>query len=222
MATDIDAVDWRSVCPISSALDVLGDKWSLLIIRDLLIHGPRTYSEFLASPEHISTNILASRLKLLTCLKLIERTDPEGTAAQQRLPTHRKRYRPAARPGGTGSMGADPPQGSPSQHGQYFMTTPTDNSDKPRSKKALVIGVGAEKGLGASISARFAREGFHVIVAGRTRTESLEQVVQQIRSSGGTATASPGRRYPGSRRAGALRSGLRYGRQPGCGRLQRR
>jgi len=52
----------------------------LLIIRDLLIHGPRTYSEFLASPEHISTNILASRLKLLTCLKLIERTDPEGTA----------------------------------------------------------------------------------------------------------------------------------------------
>ena len=80
MASDIDAVDWRSVCPISSALDVLGDKWSLLIIRDLLIHGPRTYSEFLASPEHISTNILASRLKLLSCLKLIERTDPEGTA----------------------------------------------------------------------------------------------------------------------------------------------
>ena len=68
------------------------------------------------------------------------------------------------------------------------MTTPTDNSDKPWSKKALVIGVGAEKGLGASISARFAREGFHVIVAGRT-AQSLEQVVQQIRSSGGTATA---------------------------------
>ena len=80
MANDIDGVDWRSVCPISSALDVLGDKWSLLIIRDLLIHGPRTYSEFLASPEHISTNILASRLNLLTCLKLIERTNPQATA----------------------------------------------------------------------------------------------------------------------------------------------
>jgi len=80
MANDIDGVDWRSVCPISSALDVLGDKWSLLIIRDLLIHGPRTYSEFLASPEHISTNILASRLNLLTCLKLIERTKPQATA----------------------------------------------------------------------------------------------------------------------------------------------
>jgi len=80
MANDIDGVDWRSVCPISSALDVLGDKWSLLIIRDLLIHGPRTYSEFLASPERISTNILASRLNLLTCLKLIERINPQASA----------------------------------------------------------------------------------------------------------------------------------------------
>jgi DNA-binding HxlR family transcriptional regulator len=78
--SDDGNVDWRSVCPISSALDVLGDKWSLLIIRDLLIHGPRTYSELLASPEHISTNILASRLSLLTYLKLIERTNPEGAA----------------------------------------------------------------------------------------------------------------------------------------------
>ena len=67
-------IDWRSACPISSALDVLGDKWSLLIIRDLIIHGPRTYSDFLLSSEHISTNILASRLSLLAHLKLIERT----------------------------------------------------------------------------------------------------------------------------------------------------
>ena len=80
MNNGMDGVDWRSVCPISSALDVLGDKWSLLIIRDLLIHGPRTYSELLASPERISTNILASRLSLLTYLKLIERTNPQGTA----------------------------------------------------------------------------------------------------------------------------------------------
>jgi len=80
MGREIDGVDWRSVCPISSALDVLGDKWSLLIIRDLLIHGPRTYSELLASPERISTNILASRLNLLTGLKLIERTNPQAAA----------------------------------------------------------------------------------------------------------------------------------------------
>jgi len=79
MAANTDLVDWRSICPISSALDVLGDKWSLLIIRDLLIHGTRTYSEFTKSREHISTNILAVRLDTLTCLKLIERTDPEGS-----------------------------------------------------------------------------------------------------------------------------------------------
>ncbi len=78
MTTKVAGVDWRSVCPISSALDVLGDKWSLLIIRDLLIHGSRTYSEFLGSKEHISTNILASRLELLTCLKLIERANPDA------------------------------------------------------------------------------------------------------------------------------------------------
>jgi DNA-binding HxlR family transcriptional regulator len=80
LATNTDEVEWRSVCPISSALDVLGDRWSLLIVRDLLIHGTRTYSQFLESPEHISTNILASRLSLLGCLKLIERTHPDATA----------------------------------------------------------------------------------------------------------------------------------------------
>ncbi len=80
MGTDIEQIDWRSACPISSALDVLGDKWTILIIRDLLIHGTRTYSDFLASPEQISTNILAARLKMLTCLKLIERTNPDASA----------------------------------------------------------------------------------------------------------------------------------------------
>ncbi|MEI8120311.1 MAG: helix-turn-helix domain-containing protein [Actinomycetes bacterium] len=79
MANSVGNV-WRSVCPISSSLDVLGDKWSLLVIRDLIIHGTRTYSQFLEAPEHISTNILASRLDLLTCLKLIERANPDATS----------------------------------------------------------------------------------------------------------------------------------------------
>ena len=79
MKNKIEGLDWRSVCPISSALDVIGDKWSLLIIRDLLIHGTRTYSEFLDSKEHISTNILATRLEQLTHLKLIERTNPQAS-----------------------------------------------------------------------------------------------------------------------------------------------
>lgn len=77
---DTEFTEWRSCCPISSALDVLGDKWSLLIIRDLIVHGPQTFSQFLNAPEHISTNVLASRLKLLTRLNLIERTDPNASA----------------------------------------------------------------------------------------------------------------------------------------------
>ena len=72
--------DWRSACPISSGLDLLGDKWSLIIIRDLITHGTRTYSEFLESPEQISTNILAERLRMLTSMSLIERIDPNGAA----------------------------------------------------------------------------------------------------------------------------------------------
>jgi DNA-binding HxlR family transcriptional regulator len=54
----------RSRCPVACTLDVLGDKWSLLVVRDV-IRGKRRYAEFLASPEGIPTNILADRLKRL-------------------------------------------------------------------------------------------------------------------------------------------------------------
>lgn len=52
----------RSDCPINFALETFGDSWSLLIIRDMIYFGKKTYSEFLASEEGIATNILASRL----------------------------------------------------------------------------------------------------------------------------------------------------------------
>lgn len=55
----------RSDCPISCSLDVFGDKWSLLIIRDVMLRGKVSYSEFLESEEKISTNILANRLSVL-------------------------------------------------------------------------------------------------------------------------------------------------------------
>ena len=54
----------RSVCPVACTLDVIGDRWTLLLIRDLL-GGKRRYAEFLASAEKIPTNILADRLKRL-------------------------------------------------------------------------------------------------------------------------------------------------------------
>ncbi|MDA3017550.1 MAG: helix-turn-helix domain-containing protein [Actinomycetota bacterium] len=73
-------IEWRSECPIASGLDILGDKWSLLIVRDLFICRTRTYSEFCESPEKIATNILANRLKLLTSMGVIERVDVDRPA----------------------------------------------------------------------------------------------------------------------------------------------
>ena len=52
----------RSDCPINFALEIFGDPWSLLLIRDIVYFGKKTYGEFLASEEGMSTNILASRL----------------------------------------------------------------------------------------------------------------------------------------------------------------
>ena len=62
-----------SVCPISKALDVVGDRWSLLIIRDMFA-GKTQYGDFLDSPEGISTNILADRLRILAENGIIEKT----------------------------------------------------------------------------------------------------------------------------------------------------
>jgi DNA-binding HxlR family transcriptional regulator len=55
----------RSGCPVSLSLEVLGDRWSLLIIRDMMVRGFRTFSEFQASGEGIATNILSDRLRKL-------------------------------------------------------------------------------------------------------------------------------------------------------------
>jgi DNA-binding HxlR family transcriptional regulator len=63
----------RSDCPISCSLDVWGDKWSLLIIRDLMNAKQCTYGDFLKSPEGIATNILASRLLALEENGVIEK-----------------------------------------------------------------------------------------------------------------------------------------------------
>ncbi|HJP90779.1 MAG TPA: helix-turn-helix domain-containing protein [Pyrinomonadaceae bacterium] len=62
---------FRSVCPIASTLDLVGDKWSLLVVRDLL-RGRSTYGELASAPEKIPTNILADRLRRLEDAGLIE------------------------------------------------------------------------------------------------------------------------------------------------------
>ncbi len=69
----------RSDCPISSSLDVWGDKWSLLIVRDLMFSKQCTYGDFLKSDEKIATNILASRLLMLEQNGIITKQDhPES------------------------------------------------------------------------------------------------------------------------------------------------
>ena len=72
----------RSDCPVSSSLDIWGDKWSLLIIRDLMDAKECTYGDFLKSPEGIATNILATRLQTLEENKLIEKLDHPDSKAK--------------------------------------------------------------------------------------------------------------------------------------------
>ncbi len=82
----------RSPCPIANTLDILGDKWTLLVVRDLLFLGKRLYGEFMQSGEGIPTNILADRLKRLEETGLVTKEpyqsnppsiplDPEGRRA---------------------------------------------------------------------------------------------------------------------------------------------
>jgi DNA-binding HxlR family transcriptional regulator len=72
----------RSACPITATLDVLGDKWSLIVVRDMLV-GKTRYGEFLTSPEGIPTNILADRLR---------RLEAEGLVTKDTYQTRPQRY----------------------------------------------------------------------------------------------------------------------------------
>jgi DNA-binding HxlR family transcriptional regulator len=68
----------RSSCPISFALDFMGDKWTLVVLRDLIFARKRYFQELLESPEKIASNILASRLKQLEAAGMITRkADPD-------------------------------------------------------------------------------------------------------------------------------------------------
>ncbi|HXU94330.1 MAG TPA: helix-turn-helix domain-containing protein [Gallionella sp.] len=63
---------YRSTCPVASVLDIVGDKWTLIVVRDLFL-GKHRYGEFQSSPEAIPTNILAERLKRLEAAGLIKK-----------------------------------------------------------------------------------------------------------------------------------------------------
>jgi DNA-binding HxlR family transcriptional regulator len=69
-------IKFRCQCPITSALDILGDKWILVIIKQMLIEDKKTFKDFTESDEAIATNILASKLKCLEELGIIIKTQP--------------------------------------------------------------------------------------------------------------------------------------------------
>lgn len=80
-------INRRSECPISYTLDIFGDKWTMLIMRDLLLYGKDSFSEFLCSDEKIATNILTDRLNVLL---------QEGFVTKHTAPTNKSKflYRP--------------------------------------------------------------------------------------------------------------------------------
>ena len=76
--------DRRSTCPISTALEFVGDRWTLLIVRDLMFAGKRHFREFLQSEEGISSNVLADRLDSLVKDGIVTRDD-DPTHAQKAI-----------------------------------------------------------------------------------------------------------------------------------------
>lgn len=74
--------DFRSHCSVNYGVEIFGDRWSLLIIRDIVFAGKKTYGEFLKSEEGIATNILASRLAFL---------EEQGILSRAPSPTDRRK-----------------------------------------------------------------------------------------------------------------------------------
>ena len=77
----------RSACPINLSLERFGDRWSLLIVRDLMVRGYRTFKHFQQSGEGIATNILAERLRRLEegGIIIVEREETDGRRLNYRL-----------------------------------------------------------------------------------------------------------------------------------------
>ncbi len=70
---DATDAELRSMCPIAGALDLLGDRWTLLVLRDVLLFGKHLYRELQHGPERISTNTLSERLRRLEASGILER-----------------------------------------------------------------------------------------------------------------------------------------------------
>lgn len=70
------SAEFRCNCPITSAIDLMGDKWSLVVVKNMLLYNQKTFKELLEANENIATNILSSRLKALEKNGFITKTKP--------------------------------------------------------------------------------------------------------------------------------------------------
>ena len=73
---------WRSDCPINMAVEILGDRWTVIVLRDIMFGDRKTYSELLASDEAVASNILIDRLSSLTCDGIIRKSPDRRPGAR--------------------------------------------------------------------------------------------------------------------------------------------
>ena len=89
-STPAKAIEHRSPCPIARSLDLMGDRWTLLIMRDALFLKGRTFADFCASRERIPTNLLSDRLRKLVGLGLLEKVPYQDRPLRfEYIPTER-------------------------------------------------------------------------------------------------------------------------------------
>ena len=121
-----DKPDWNG-CPTRYAAGIVGDRWCFLLLRDVLLHGKRTYREFLASPEGISTNILANRLAKLEALGMLSReADPRKASSVCYFPTQKaKDFLPALISMMVWATQYDEMTEAPASFAESYVTDPT-------------------------------------------------------------------------------------------------
>ena len=88
--TSINTSEFRSLCPVATGLDILGDKWTLLILRDMIWGHKCLFSEFKESPENMPSKMLSNRLKKLEELGFISKKVGEEKALRSDLERHPK------------------------------------------------------------------------------------------------------------------------------------
>ncbi len=84
----------KSHCPLARSLDILGDKWTLLILRDMVFFGKNRFRDLLSSPESIPTNVLSDRLKLLEINEMITKSNYTPNRYEYHLTEKGKNIKP--------------------------------------------------------------------------------------------------------------------------------